>query len=410
VLVVDDNATNRQILVRQTESWGMTATETGSPVEALAWIREGRDFDVAILDMQMEGMDGNALARAIHEHDATVPLVMLTSLGRRREDTEAGVEFAAFLTKPIKPSQLYDALMTVFAGRRTRLAPEPPAADGERPVEVGPPLRILVAEDNVVNQQLALLLLSRLGYRADVASNGLEVLEAVERQPYDVVFMDVQMPEMDGLEATRRLVEREPDPARRPRVVAMTANAMQGDRELCLEAGMDDYVAKPIHRDELVAALGRCAPPDRTPADHAPSSTPAADGSTDPAADGGYDPAAVNRLLEAFGDDGPAFIADLAGTFFDEAPKLLETIRAGLAAAAADEVRRAAHSLKSNGAALGLTRFAAACKAVEEAARAGDLAAASRWASELGPGFDAARAALATAVADLNRTVEERQA
>jgi signal transduction histidine kinase/DNA-binding response OmpR family regulator/HAMP domain-containing protein len=258
VLIVDDNPTNRHILVRQAQSWGMEAEETGSPSEALQWIGQGRHFDVAILDMHMPEMDGNALAAAIHASETTLPIVMLTSLGRRREDAEAGVDFAAFLTKPIKPSHLYDALMTVFAGRPTRITPvipagvEPAALLAERL-----PLRVLVAEDNAVNQQLALLLLGKLGYRADVASNGLEVLEALERQPYDVVLMDVQMPEMDGLEATRRIQERWRD-GDRPRIVAVTANAMQGDRELCQDAGMDDYVSKPIHIEELARALERC--------------------------------------------------------------------------------------------------------------------------------------------------------
>jgi CheY-like chemotaxis protein len=257
VLVVDDNATNRRILVGQTRSWGMVVEETGSPLEALAWISEGRAFDVAILDMQMPEMDGNTLAGAIHASATgrVLPLVMLTSFGRRREDIEAGVAFAAFLTKPIKPSQLYDALMTVFAGKQLRVT-SPVPGDSQAPLADGLPLRILVAEDNAVNQQLALLLLKKLGYRADAVSNGLEALDAIERQPYDVVLMDVQMPEMDGLEATRRLRSRRPGDMT-PRVVAMTANAMQGDREACLAAGMDDYIAKPIHIEELVDVLRR---------------------------------------------------------------------------------------------------------------------------------------------------------
>ena len=282
VLIVDDNATNRRILTLQTQAWGMIPRDTASPAEALIWIRQGLEanaadsFDVGILDMQMPEMDGLMLARKIrfHESDAqrhgsnvhgdrgvrALPLVMLTSLGQSEAEVR-GVEFAAFLTKPIKPSQLYDALADIFASTlRSGQVPDAAAAPrfdtqmGERL-----PLRILLAEDNVVNQKLALRLLERMGYRADVAGNGLEVLEALYRQSYDVVLMDVQMPEMDGLEATR-FIAREWPHQQRPRIIAMTANAMKEDREVCLAAGMDDYVSKPIRVETLVRALSKCQP------------------------------------------------------------------------------------------------------------------------------------------------------
>ena len=230
----------------------------GSPLEALAWIRAGERFDVAILDMHMPEMDGVTLARAIREQPAgaTLPLVLFTSLGRREARAEEE-GFAAYLHKPIKPSQLFDALVSVVPSspstcRRGVDAQRDRSRDGPPP-----PARILLAEDNVVNQKVALRILGQMGYRADVAGNGLEAIDAVERQTYDVVLMDVQMPEMDGFEASREINRRWPG-ARRPRIVAMTANAMQGDRELCAAAGMDDYVAKPIRVEELVAALERC--------------------------------------------------------------------------------------------------------------------------------------------------------
>jgi CheY-like chemotaxis protein len=259
VLIVDDNETNRRILVVQTKSWGMTPLETGSPRLALDWIRRGESFDLAILDMHMPEMDGLALAKEIRQLRASVelPMVLFTSLGRREADLR-GVDFAAQLTKPIKPSQLFDALIAVFAG-----AEEPAAAgDGRAKTKMDPemgkrhPLRILLAEDNAVNQKLALRLLQGMGYRADVAGNGLEAIQSLERQRYDVVLMDVQMPEMDGLEASRE-INRRWKSEQRPRIVAMTANAMQGDRELCVAAGMDDYIAKPIRIPELVGALSK---------------------------------------------------------------------------------------------------------------------------------------------------------
>jgi signal transduction histidine kinase/CheY-like chemotaxis protein len=258
LLIVDDNETNRRILSTQAAAWDMQSKATGSPLEALQWINDGESFDIAILDMQMPEMDGLNLASAIQQkHDAkTLPLVMLTSLGRR-EVGETEVEFAAFLNKPLKPSQLFDVLLGIVAGQ-----PHTAPAERTTPTEslfdeaMGKrlPLRILLAEDNATNQKLALRLLSRMGYRADIAANGLEALDALERQTYDVVLMDVQMPEMDGLEATRQIVERWPQPER-PHIIAMTANAMEGDREMCIAAGMDDYISKPIRPAALITAL-----------------------------------------------------------------------------------------------------------------------------------------------------------
>src|SRR5262249_15047891 len=259
VLVVDDNATNRRILAAHLGGWGVEVRATESPAEALVWVRSGERFDIGILDMHMPGMDGVDLAHAIRDHlaDRTPPLVLFTSLGRREARAE-GEGFAAYLSKPIKPSQLFDALVSVLPDQPVHV-PQRGAARVEFDAEMARrhPLRILLAEDNVVNQKLALRLLAQMGYRADLAANGLEAIEAVERQTYDVVLMDVQMPELDGFEASREINQRWPG-ERRPRLVAMTANAMQGDRELCLAAGMDDYVAKPIRVDELIAALERC--------------------------------------------------------------------------------------------------------------------------------------------------------
>ena len=261
VLIVDDNATNRRILTLQLHNWGMQTRDSDTPLEALDWIKRGDPFDLAILDMHMPGMDGVTLAKKIRKiKDAkTLPLVLFSSLGRR--ETDAGPDlFAAFLGKPIKPSQLFDAVAGIFADQ--------PAAEkkaGPARVQMDPgmaknhPLRILLAEDILVNQKLALRLLEQMGYRADVASNGLEAVQSVERQPYDVILMDVQMPEMDGLEASRKICARWPR-GRRPTIIAMTANAMQGDREMCLEAGMDDYVSKPIRPEELIKALMKATP------------------------------------------------------------------------------------------------------------------------------------------------------
>ncbi|HEV7574609.1 MAG TPA: GAF domain-containing protein [Caldimonas sp.] len=254
VLVVDDNATNRRILALQTGKWGMRSLDTESPREALRWLGAGERFDLAIVDMHMPEMDGLALARRIRAEHPALPLVLFSSLGRREAgDTDA--LFDAYLAKPIRQSHLFDTLVSLLAHETAAK----PAAEVVAP-QIDPgmaarhPLRILLAEDNVVNQKLAMRLLQQMGYRADLAANGIEAVESVERQAYDVVLMDVQMPELDGLDATRQICARLPA-RQRPRIVAMTANAMQGDRAMCLEAGMDDYLTKPIRVDQLVKAL-----------------------------------------------------------------------------------------------------------------------------------------------------------
>jgi len=265
LLVVDDNATNRRILVVQARNWGMLARDTESPQEALGWVSQGDPFDLAILDMQMPEMSGVELAAALREErDAeSLPLVLYSSLGGR-EESGGSTDFAAYLTKPVRPSHLFDTLMNLFAGRVDAEIKTPPKRRPDTLMAQYHPLRILLAEDNAVNQKLALRLLEKMGYRADVAANGLEAIEAVERGlsvrvPYDVILMDIQMPEMDGLEATRQIVTRWPQD-QRPAIIAMTANVMEGDREITVEAGMDDYVAKPIRVEELIGALSRVTP------------------------------------------------------------------------------------------------------------------------------------------------------
>lgn len=260
VLIVDDNETNRKILIGRAESWQMKPTAVASGKEALHQLEQGKAFDVAILDMQMPEMDGLMLAEGIRRlpECQTMPMIMLTSIGQIGDLTPVQRSyFAALLNKPIKSAALYSILTQVMSGQPRQSQPARPAPPAKS-LEPGQkaPLRILLAEDHLVNQKLALLMLQRLGYRADVAGNGLEVLEAIRRQVYDVVLLDVQMPEMDGLEAAQRICkEWQFD---RPRLIAMTANAMEGDREICLNAGMDDYISKPMRMEALAQALEKC--------------------------------------------------------------------------------------------------------------------------------------------------------
>ena len=352
LLVVDDNATNLEIVARHARTWGMEPVEVASPLDALARIEQGGSFDVAVLDMMMPDMDGLALAREIrrHRNERELPLVLLTSLGRLPQNESSGV-FAVQLAKPVKASQLYNALVRALS--EPALAP---TADGEAvPQETSrSSLRILLAEDNAVNQKVALRLLDQLGYRADVVSNGLEALAALEEQAYDAVLMDVQMPELDGLDATRRIHERW-SADRRPRIIAMTANALPEDREACFAAGMDDYLAKPIRPYELAEALGRVRP--------------GADGVSV-----SLEPAAVDSLRELGGDE---FLGEVIETFLEDAPMLIATLRTSLEQGDAEELRRAAHSLKSNGQTFGAGDFAGLCRQLEERAKQHELDGAS---------------------------------
>ncbi|HEX3265810.1 MAG TPA: GAF domain-containing protein [Candidatus Limnocylindrales bacterium] len=255
-LIVDDNATNRRILAAQLARWSIRTRQTAQPAEALEWIRAGESFDLALLDLLMPDMDGVALAEAIRSSAQRSPRIVLVTSAAVRERRHPAVD--AVLTKPVKPSALHDALVTVLArsGDPTATgarAPERPAVDPA--LASRHPLSILLAEDNAVNQKLAIRLLANMGYEADVAADGLQAIAALERKPYDVVLMDVQMPELDGLEATRRIRTQWPD--RALHIVAMTANAMAGDRDACLAAGMNDYVSKPIRPAELATALER---------------------------------------------------------------------------------------------------------------------------------------------------------
>jgi PAS domain S-box-containing protein len=360
ILVVDDNATNREIVTRHARSWGMEPVAAELPADALALITAGEHFDVAVLDMMMPDMDGITLAREIRGHrtERELPLLLLTSLGRLPQARSAD-EFSAQLSKPLKASQLYNALLRLLAGDEAADAAVDAATDGKA---ARSSLRILLAEDNAMNQKVALRLLERLGYGADVASNGFEALEALERQRYDVVLMDVQMPELDGLDASRRICERWPAEAR-PRIIAMTANALPEDREACFAAGMDDYVAKPIRAAELVEALRRVKP---LPRNEDVSSS---------GGDTGFDAAAaLENLRELVGDD---FLSEVIDAFLADAPTFLATLRRSLDEQDADELRRAAHTLKSNGSTLGAERFSELCRELEQRAKNGQLDGAS---------------------------------
>lgn len=255
ILIVDDNAMNRMIISRQTGRWKMKPYSVSSGQEALELIRKGEVFDIALIDMQMPEMDGVRVAEEIRKLPAGqhLPMVLFTSLGYKPAAATQDL-FTTVLYKPLKPTQLYETLISVLNGK-----PRPQPKKHTAPVidhtcAQKYPLHILLAEDNLVNQKVAIGILQRMGYHVDVAANGLEVLEALHRQHYDVVLLDVQMPEMDGEEAAQEICLRYP-PEQRPVLIAMTANALEGDRERYLSLGMDDYISKPIRVEELMRGL-----------------------------------------------------------------------------------------------------------------------------------------------------------
>ncbi len=263
VLVVDDYATNRRILYDFLSCRDMEVITVSSGAEALAWLGGGGTCDVAILDMQMPEMDGAHLAEKIRVHDEHVPLILLSSIGHLSPDQRR--HFDRLMTKPVKLKSLLRHLFMLVTST-DRVAEERQNALLPAAVDLAktkPLLRLLLVEDNVINQKVALQMFKRLGYEVDLAANGLEALAALKQKPYDIVFMDVMMPELDGISATKRIRAHTKGP--QPRIVAMTANAMQGDRERCLEAGMDDYISKPVKIEAIRKALKSYTPKQATP-------------------------------------------------------------------------------------------------------------------------------------------------
>jgi CheY-like chemotaxis protein/HPt (histidine-containing phosphotransfer) domain-containing protein len=324
-----------------------------TPAQALGYIQRGELFDIALIDYQMPDMDGITLLTEIRKmRDAkNLPAVLISSVGHDQTDREI---FSAILMKPIRASQLYNTLINILAASGTPFFQRPvtgPLFDPTMATRL--PLHILLAEDHATNQKLALLTLGRLGYRADVAANGLEALSALERQPYDVILMDMQMPEMDGLEATRRIRQAWPEDSG-PRIIAMTANVTKEDREACMDAGMNDYLAKPIRVDELVAALSKAVPlaahgasavdAIRSRTQPRPASSPAL---TIPAADVSFNPSAIDKLLNLIGGDRAA-LDELIVSYLNDTTKLLSDLHQALEKNDADLLRRAGHTLKSS--------------------------------------------------------------
>ncbi len=402
ILVVTDNETNQGIFVKRIESWGMDVVTAVTPTEALTISQNDSNFDAAILDIQSTVNDEVAWAQELRQshQNKDLPLIITIDMGERSKILHSGL-FSTALTKPVKSSQLYNALVKVLLDPTRGSKPlQPPLFDptmGQRH-----PLQILLVEDNAVNQKVALSILKRLGYRADVAGSGLEALAALQRQPYDLLLMDIQMPEMDGVEATQNIHKTWP-PEERPRIVAMTAHALKGDRERYLDSGMDDYVSKPIRTESLVEALTRCPPSKFTeplssltlesdksaiPDDVADANGPTAETATAvltllphptpeptlilPETDDTWliDKAIVHKTL---GPDSDDLLAELIPMFFEDAARLLHQMHTAIDTNDADQLRHAAHTLKGSSASLGMTKLSNSFQEMELIGHSGDL-------------------------------------
>ena len=356
IVIVDDNANARQIADVYCRKWGMETTLVADPNEALDLLARDARTDVALIDYLMPGMTGVDLARQLRSRvgDKIPPLVLFSSVRSSKAHLADTTEFAAYLPKPIKPSTLFNILIRALDLSPT--LPESRVGEGvlDREMADRHPLRILLAEDNAVNQKVVIRILERLGYRPDVAGNGVEAVQAVLSAPYDVVLMDVQMPELDGLDATREIQRQLPQTAR-PRIVAMTANATAEDRLACLSAGMDDYLSKPIAISSLIQVLQRSVPAEEVKAASGPE----------------VDDAVLRHLASVIGGADAREVIDV---YLEDAPKRLADFRDGLERNDLELAHRAVHTLKSTAASLGALRFASFCGEVEAAARIGDAA------------------------------------
>ena len=395
VLCVDDNAVNRAILHEHVIGWHMRNGSAESAFRALdvlrAAVARGEPYDAAIIDMQMPGMDGMALARAVKAEPAIagVRLVLLTSVGQIGPETDREGLIDACLTKPVRQSQLYDCLAQVMAGSRPdqlrRI--EVPTVEKVREQKGGARgrARILVAEDNVVNQQVAVGLLSGLGYRADVVANGLEAVEAVGLVPYAAVLMDCQMPELDGYRAAEEIRRREGDGRHIP-LIAVTADVLKDARAKCLAAGMDDYITKPLRQSDLAAALGRLLPHGAVV--ESPSIA------AEPQLENVVDRSVLDRLRELEQAGTPGLIAQLKTLFVEDTPRQLAELRAYAREGDCAGIAKVAHMLKGSAGNLGAHEMVRVCAELQSRAEQRDVDAVPSRVDHLEHQFAAVRGAI----------------
>jgi len=379
-LIVDDNPTNLQILSEQFRRWGISPSSARSGQEAIARLERGEQFDLALLDLHMPVMDGLALARRLRQIKSSelLPLLLLSSSGVYEDYPETRGIFDAMLTKPVKQSLLFDSVLESLSKRETPA----PAAEQGPVLDAGLarrlPLRILVAEDSVVNQKLMRAVLQKMGYTPDVAANGREAIDRLRERPYDLIFMDLQMPEMDGLEATRHIVAEKGEA--RPVIVAMTANAMHGDRERCLEAGMDEYVSKPVLPEAIQNVIERFGPRRRA---------------TPPAAATVLDQRALDELRLLDEPGMPSLMKDLVRDYVAQTPQAIAEMKALAQGGDLASLAQKAHKLNGSSVTFGARAVADVCARIETLAKAGQLSEPETLVADLEARFAEARSELA---------------
>ena len=398
VLIVDDHPGSRRNLAEQVSQWSMVAVACEHGDEALARVRAEEKFDVVILDWRLPGIPGEELAMALRALPAgsRLPIVFLTPIGTRIENEKLLAESYVNLRKPSRPAALQRALRRLVGGEITSPSPtrvEPVTPPSQSPLATRYPVKILLADDNVINQKVAVRLLQQIGYQATVVADGREVLAALEAAPFDLVFMDVQMPELDGLEATRRIRQRQADPSspanfrRRIRIVAMTANVVQGDREKCLGAGMDEYLPKPVRPAALAEMVERFGAELAEPIS-APGPTPVANPGTErftpfpvsSAANSSPEtvnelPVDLDRLMEFAGSDNGMW-NELVSLYLTQTGDQLRQLRQALEDSDASRVVRIAHSCAGASGTCGMVSMHSRLRELEQRAKGGDLSSA----------------------------------
>lgn len=375
VLILEDDFTIRQLLARRCQGWGMLPQAVENSAQAMELLRAGVAFDLALVDATLPGLDGAVVAAELQKFpmSARLPVVLLTSLGGKENGGEARARFAHTVNKPLKPAQLCVVLEQALVAPPAPPAPATVCKTDGASVSARLPLRILVADDNAINQKVAVRILQQLGYAPTVAGNGREAVAAIERQPFDLVLMDVMMPELDGLEATKLIRQRQaggghPNFQAPITIVAMTAHAMTGDREKCLAAGMDDYLSKPVRpkdiRDMIEKWGGKNSPPTMESRE-----IPAGP----PAAEPPVDMARMNDLTDGNADN----LRELVELYLTQTHKQFGQLQEAIAAGNADAVRRVAHSCAGASATLGMTQLVPLLRDLERLGASGTLTGAA---------------------------------
>jgi PAS domain S-box-containing protein len=403
VLVVDENTTSREILGRYATRWGMNTSLASSTDEALRLIRQCQEpYDVVLLDMHLPTLEVIALASHIHRECGitTLPIIALISLDIHNglHETTSTEEVTTFLIKPVRPALLHTAMVNVVQGvpvERLQFL-EPHMVEYQACPNHS--LRILLAEDNMINQKVALHLLEKSGYRVDIAANGYEVLDALRRAQYHVVLMDVEMPEMDGIEATR-LIRQTCPPDQQPFIIALTAHATDDTREQCFSVGMDDYLSKPVRFELLLDKLHQVTQYVTSSPEHSGSDVQSAALSESSPGDASgtrdaIDDAAYQQFLSLVGGSEPSLVTELIDIFLDEIPSQIAAIHQAIAQGDTSVLHRIAHTMKSSSAQVGAVHFSSLWKQLEYLGKSGRVEGAAELVTHIEAEFERVEAAL----------------